>query len=105
MAVKEINHRLGQYNRVLGNGVRIQVLEYLRENEEAYLTEIAEAFERHTSTMSDHLTKMVDYDILRGESRGRKRFFWIKRQKLVDEYLSLRDLLVRENDEPNTDIH
>jgi predicted transcriptional regulator len=104
MEVKEINHRLGRYNRALGNGIRIEVLEYLQEKKEAYLSEIAEEFERHTSTMSDHLTKMADYDILRGESRGRKRFFWIKRPDLVNAYLAIRDLLGREDDnlDPNT---
>jgi predicted transcriptional regulator len=98
MEVREINHRLGRYNRALGNGLRIEVLEYLQQKEEAYLSELAEEFDRHTSTMSDHLTKMADYDILRGETRGRKRFFWIKRPKLVDAYLSLRELLGRDHD-------
>jgi len=100
MGVKEINHRLASLFNNLGNGVRIEVLEYLQgEVDEAYVGEIAEHLGRPNNTISGHLKVLKDYDLLRSETRGRHKFYWIKRPELAKACLSIRDHLMRGEDQ------
>jgi len=96
--VTELNHRLASLYGVVGNAVRITVLEYLRDVDEAYLGEICEELERSANSMSAHMTKLADYDLVRSKTRGRKKFFRIKRGELVDAILAIRDYLHRDDD-------
>lgn len=95
----EINHRLASYFRNLGNAVRISVLEYLQDHEEANLQELSERFDRDDSSMSRHLKTLADYDLVQSETRGREKYFWIKREELVRTFLEIRSLLRRPEDE------
>jgi len=96
--VTELNHRTGSLLNVVGNGIRISALEYLCEAEEAYLGELCEELGRSSNSMSRHMTKLADYDLVRSETRGRKKFFRIKRTELVDAILSIREFLQRSED-------
>jgi DNA-binding transcriptional ArsR family regulator len=96
--VSELNHRLASLYGAVGNAVRIRALEYLREVDEAYLGEICEELDRSSNSMSGHMTKLADYDLVRSKTRGRKKYFWIKREDLVDALLAIRDYLQRDDD-------
>jgi predicted transcriptional regulator len=96
--VSEINHRLAAYNHEFGNGIRIEALEYLQAEDEANLKSITDFVGRSSSTMSKHMKSLADYDVVRSETRGRNKFFSLKRPELVEAYLDIRSLLQRDDD-------
>ena len=97
--VSELNHRLASYFKVLSNALRIEALVFLREEDEAYLKQIAEEIGRDPGVMSRHMNALADYDLTRAETRGRKKYFTIKREDLVDDLLNIRSHLKRPDDD------
>ena len=94
----EVNHRLASLFNNIGNGVRIEILDYLMDVDEANLKEISTVVDRKNPTMSRHMKILADYDLVRSETRGRKKFFKIKRYELVKACLDIRNLLKRNDD-------
>lgn len=90
----EIDHRLSHLYKTLGNGIRIQLLQKLQSGTFS-VTELAEHVDRSLNGVSRHLRILRDNDLVESETHGRQNLYRIKRPTLVDQCLSVRELLKR----------
>ncbi|MFB6356767.1 MAG: ArsR/SmtB family transcription factor [bacterium] len=76
-------HRLAELFDVLGNGNRLEIL-FALENEEQNVNELAENLDKTQSSVSNHLKVLRYEDLVESETRGRKRFYRVKRPELLE---------------------
>ncbi len=93
----EILHRLSEMFQALGNGVRLQILLRLQEGK-ANVTLLANYVNRSVKTVSHHMRVLRDNDLVESHTKGRKRFYWLKRPKLVRAVFALKEFLERFED-------
>ncbi|MFB6356557.1 MAG: ArsR/SmtB family transcription factor [bacterium] len=96
MGMGEIDHRLSQFFDGLSNGIRLSIVKELL-GDRCYVSELANRLSRSVTSVSRHLRVLADNDIVQSETEGRKRYFFLKRPKLIDRALQLRSFFEREN--------
>lgn len=97
--MKEVLFRLSKLFQALGNGIRLQVLRRLFE-EEADVGTLAETVDKSIQAVSHHLRILRDNDLVSSRTAGQRRMYRLKRPELVRAYLALADFL--ERDEGNS---
>jgi DNA-binding transcriptional ArsR family regulator len=95
--ISEDLHRMSKSRDVLGNAVRLKILFFLG-HDRKYVARIAEVLNRSASTISRHLKIMRYEEILESKTEGRKRFYWVKREDLLETLKALRRLFRRDDD-------
>lgn len=90
-------YRLAERFKALGNGVRLQILKKML-GDRVSVTELSEHLDRPQSTVSRHLRRLRDRDLVSGETEGRRRYYTVKRPDFVQRCLQLESLLRREDD-------
>ncbi len=90
----EVVYRLSEVFEALGNAVRLKLVILLKETP-ASVSELAEELDRPIQTISRHLKKLRDKDLLQAESEGSRRVYSLKRPELVGRCLELRALISR----------
>lgn len=96
--MEEIDHRLSELFKVLGNGKRLQAMLLLRRTPRS-VGELADELDRSVSATSQHLRQLRDQDLVMGESRGNRRIYRLKRPELLEACLALRTHLSRDDSE------
>lgn len=91
----EIDYRLSEVFEALGNAIRLRIVILINESPRS-VSELSEELDRPMQTVSRHLKKLRDKDILEAESLGSRRIYELKRPKLIDECLALRSYTQRE---------
>ena len=94
--IDEFVHRLSNFFDTVGNAVRLQILLYLKESPLCVST-IAEKLARKRFTISRHLKILRDNGLVKSETRGKYRYYSLKRPELIDEILKIYELLTRKN--------
>lgn len=92
----EIDYRLSEVLEALGNAIRLKLVILLNE-ESRSVSECAEELDKPMQTVSRHLKKLRDKDLLQAESDKNRRIYELKRENLIQEILDLRSLLSRDN--------
>jgi DNA-binding transcriptional ArsR family regulator len=87
---------LSEVLEALGNAIRLKLVILLNE-ESRSVSECAEELDKPMQTVSRHLKKLRDKDLLQAESDKNRRIYELKRKKLIQEILDLRSLLSRDN--------
>lgn len=95
--IEEEIHRVSEYFGVLDNALRLKILFYL-DNKKDNVTSIADALNRDQSKISKHLKDLRLTDIVEAKSQGRERYYWIKKDEIVELCKKFRNHLSREND-------
>ncbi|HBV01571.1 MAG TPA: hypothetical protein DEF00_04280 [Candidatus Taylorbacteria bacterium] len=67
--------------RALGNKRRLSILQFLKKNKEATVTELAEAIKLSFRSTSRHLLILSSADILERQQRSTKVYYWISPKK------------------------
>lgn len=93
----EVDYRLSEFFRVLGNGVRLRIVLELRKDERA-VTNLAEKLERTQQSVSNHLAILRDHDLVEGQTEGQYRVHSLKRPELIEKALELRPYVKRLDD-------
>ena len=94
MTIAEEDYRLAKFCDALSNAVRLELILRLRENERNVST-LAEKLQRDRSSVSRHLGKLADHDLVQSETRGRSNYYKLKRPELIEQFLTLRPYLRR----------
>lgn len=92
----EIDYRLSEIFKVLGNGLRLWIVKLLSE-ESRSVTELSNEMDRPMETVSGHLKKLRDQELIQAESEGRRRSYELKRPDLIEHCLELRSFISRED--------
>lgn len=79
-------------DRILSSTGRIKILQYLSQNDEASLTEIAHKTGQSPTATSRHLDQLLDGGVVLEKNYGRVRIFRLQTEKKRVE--QLRDLIV-----------
>lgn len=93
----EIDYRLSEIFEALGNGIRLNIVILIDESPRS-VKELSGELDRPMQTVSRHLKKLRDKDLLEAESSGRRRIYEVKRPKLIEECLALRSYIQREDE-------
>lgn len=91
----EIDYRVSEIFRVLGNGLRLHIVKLLREGPRT-VSDLAAEIDRPVQTVSGHLQKLNDQELVEAESEGRHHPYELKRPDVIDHCLQLRELVSRE---------
>jgi len=77
--------------RALGNRRRLAILQFLKKNKEATVTELAEAIHLSFRSTSRHLLILSASNILERQQRSTEVYYWIspKRQATSEHVISL----------------
>ncbi len=94
----EVIFRLAQILDALGNGVRLDIVLLLRENERLCVSKIAEELDRTSGSISHQLEVLAAQGLVRAESEGRNRIYEIRRDDIVDKILEILPLITRSED-------
>lgn len=92
--IDEFVHRLSNFFDTIGNAVRLQILLYLRKSPMC-VSVIAEKLNRKRFTISRHLKILRDNGLVKSETRGKYRYYSLKRPDLIEETLEIYTLLTR----------
>lgn len=95
MRLDEIDHRLSEIFKVLGNGLRLQIVIELTDRE-LNVKSLAERLDRPPDTVSRHLRILRQEDLVAAQSKGTTREYELKRPELIERCLSVRELLRRD---------
>jgi DNA-binding transcriptional ArsR family regulator len=93
--IDEQEYRLAKFCRALSNAVRLKLVLLLRDDS-SYVSELARELKKSRSTISRHLSKLADHDLVQSKSAGRKNIYRLKRPELIDKFLEIRPLLERD---------
>jgi DNA-binding transcriptional ArsR family regulator len=93
----EIDYRLSEILEALGNAIRLKIV-ILLDEEPMSVSECAKELDKPLQTVSRHLKKLRDQDLLRAESQKNRRIYELKRPELVQDILELRSHLRRDDD-------
>ena len=88
-------HRLSNFFDTIGNAVRLQILLYLKKSP-LCVSDIADRLDRKRFTISRHLKILRDNGLVKSETKGKFRYYSLKRPDLVEETLKIYELLTRE---------
>ncbi len=97
MDMDEIDYRLSEVFEALGNAVRLKLIILLEESSHT-VSELSEELEKPMQTVSRHLKKLRDKDLVQAESEGNSRLYKVKNPELIRRCLELRSLLRRDED-------
>lgn len=92
----EIDYRLSEILEALGNAIRLKLVILLEENSRS-VSECAEELDKPLQTVSRHLKKLRDKDLLQAESERTRRVYELKRPELIRDILNLRSHLKRKD--------
>ncbi|MFB6344474.1 MAG: ArsR/SmtB family transcription factor [bacterium] len=95
MKLNEINYRLSDILEALGNAIRLKIVILLEESSRS-VSSCAEELDKPIQTVSRHLKKLRDKNLLEAESKGPRRIYKLKRPELIRAILDLRSLISRE---------
>lgn len=90
----EINYRLSEILEVLGNAIRLKLVILLNDSARS-VSEFAEELDKPLQTVSRHLKKLRDQDLVEAESEKNRRIYELKRPELIKEILALRSFITR----------
>ena len=85
---------MSQFFDAISNAVRLQILFELLENE-MYVKKIADRLERKVENISRQLRILRDNSLLESETRGRYRYYRLRRPTLIKAVQKIYDLLTR----------
>jgi DNA-binding transcriptional ArsR family regulator len=94
--VDEIDYRLSEIYNVLGNGLRLWIVKLLSGGSMS-VTELSNEMDRPIETVSGHLKKLRDQELIQAESDGRRRSYELKRPDLIEHCLELCSFISRED--------
>lgn len=92
----EIDYRVSEIFNVLGNGVRLHIVKLLNE-EKRNVSNLATELGRPLETVSGHLRKLRDQELVRAETQGRYHTYELKRPDLIEHCLRTREYLSRDD--------
>lgn len=93
----EIDYRLSEFFRVLGNGIRLGILMQLKEGKQS-VKALTGHFDRSQQAVSRHLGLLRDFDLVRAETEGKHHVYHLKRPEVVEKCLELRPYVKRIDD-------
>lgn len=93
--MEEKSHRLVKYLKSLGNPLRYSICRLLHQEGPLSVGEIVETLEKEQNTISQHLSKLRDLDIVYYEREGRKLLYDVDKVDFVETIIGLEELLSR----------
>lgn len=96
VGLDEIDYRLSEILEALGNAIRLKLVILLEERTRS-VSGCADELDKPLQTVSRHLKKLRDKDLVEAESEGSRRIYELKRPALVREILELRTHLKRKD--------
>lgn len=96
--IDEVIHRQSEYFEALSNAIRLKILFYLDKVEKDNVSNIANEINYSQNKVSHHLRIMKLTDLIAARTKGRRRFYWVKRPEVVELCKKFRDLLQRDED-------
>ena len=92
----EIDYRVSEIFHVLGNGIRLHIVKLLTEKK-WNVSDLSEELDRPLETVSGHLKKLRDQELIRAETQGRHHTYELKRPALIEHCLRTREFLSRDD--------
>ncbi len=96
--MSDLNKLLVKFFKVLADPTRLAILEFL-EKEEKCACEIHPAFSQSQSTISIHLTKLVNAGILSFRQDGVRKMYSIKDRQVLEVLEIVKELIQKWNEE------
>ena len=100
MIEKKIYQLQAEVCKALGHSIRIEIIDLLGENEMGF-SEIGEEIGVAKSSLSQHLSVMVERGILTQRKKGLNSYFKLSTHKVADACRLMREVLIEKLQESN----